>query len=106
VITPDKVVLFVENKQLDESVKKYLGQDVELKPYGSFYEYLKSLSSSLNLGADYVRSLPFSNLSNVDQQVFLFRKSKSVTTPALPSLTHSARGLTRLYDRSSPTSRQ
>lgn len=58
-ITPDKVVLFVENKQLDDSVKKYLGQDVELKPYGSFYEYLTSLSSSLNLGADYVCSIPF-----------------------------------------------
>jgi len=59
VITPDRVALFVEDKQLDESVKKYLGQDVELKPYGSFFEYLKSLSSSLNLGADYVRSIPF-----------------------------------------------
>jgi len=59
VITPDRVALFVEDKRLDESVKKYLGQDVELKPYGSFFEYLKSLSSSLNLGADYVRSIPF-----------------------------------------------
>jgi hypothetical protein len=57
VITPDNVALFVEDKQLDESVKKYLGQNVDLKPYGSFFEYLKSLSSSLNLGADYVRSL-------------------------------------------------
>jgi len=51
-------VLFIEDKQLDESAKKYLGQDVELKPYGSFFEYLKDLASSLNLGVDYVRSFP------------------------------------------------
>jgi hypothetical protein len=36
VITPNRVALFVEDQQLD-----------------------KSLSSSLNLGTDYVRSLPF-----------------------------------------------
>ena len=57
-ITPDKVALFVNDKQLDESAKKYLGQNVELHPYESFFEYLKDLASSLNLGADYVRSLP------------------------------------------------
>ncbi|KIM42178.1 hypothetical protein M413DRAFT_26983 [Hebeloma cylindrosporum] len=53
VITPDKVALFVDDKQLDESVKKYLGQDVELKPYRSFFDYLKALPSSLNLGTEY-----------------------------------------------------
>ena len=55
-------MLFVEEKQLDESAKNYLGQDVEVKPYESFFEYLKSLASSLNLDADYVRSFPLFQL--------------------------------------------
>lgn len=65
-ITPDKVVLFIEDKQLDESAKEYLGQYVELKPYESFFEYLKDLASSLNLGVDYVHSFPIFQPVNID----------------------------------------
>lgn len=55
-MTTDKVILFVNDKQLDASAKKYLGTSVEVQPYDAFFDYLKSLASSLDLKDDAVRT--------------------------------------------------
>ncbi|KAF8176460.1 Creatinase/Prolidase N-terminal domain-containing protein [Pholiota molesta] len=52
VVTTDKVILFVNDKQLDASAKNYLGTSVEIQPYDAFFAYLKSLPSSLDLKDD------------------------------------------------------
>ncbi|KAF9486246.1 Creatinase/aminopeptidase [Pholiota conissans] len=52
VVTLDKVILFINDKQLDDSAKKYLGDHVEIKPYDEFFTYLKGLASSLDLKDD------------------------------------------------------
>ncbi|KAF8176456.1 Creatinase/Prolidase N-terminal domain-containing protein [Pholiota molesta] len=52
VVTTDKVILFVNDKQLDASAKHYLGTSVEIQPYDAFFAYLKSLPSSLDLKDD------------------------------------------------------
>lgn len=51
-MTPDKVVLFIEKEQLDESARAYLGDAVEIQPYNEIFNYLKQLAQSLDLVGD------------------------------------------------------
>ncbi|KAF8970449.1 Creatinase/aminopeptidase [Flammula alnicola] len=53
VITTDKVILFIESEQLSDSARKYLGEHVEIKPYGAFFDYLKGLAATLDLKGDF-----------------------------------------------------
>ncbi|KAF9566554.1 Creatinase/aminopeptidase [Agrocybe pediades] len=53
VITEDKVVLFINQEQLDESAKKYFGTHVEIKAYTEFFPYLQGLAGSLELKDDW-----------------------------------------------------
>jgi len=57
VITTDKVALFVNQEQLNEAARQYLGDHVEIRSYDSFFDYLKGLAGTLDLGTDSVRSL-------------------------------------------------
>ena len=54
-ITTDKTVLFIREEQLNETARQYLGNHVEIKPYDSFFDYLKGLAGTLDLGTDSVR---------------------------------------------------
>ena len=47
VVTRDSAVLFVEGFQIDDPVRKHLGPSVKIQSYGSFFPYLKELSSGL-----------------------------------------------------------
>lgn len=44
----DKTVLYVDESQIEQAAKSYIGRDVELRPYQSFYSDLKQLGQSLN----------------------------------------------------------
>lgn len=59
VVTPDKVVLFIEKEQLDESARAYLGDAVEIQPYNEIFNYLKQLAQSLDLVGDNKDEGPF-----------------------------------------------
>jgi len=52
VITTDKTVLFIRQSQLNEAAREYLGDHVEIRPYDSFFDYLKELAGILDLGTD------------------------------------------------------
>ncbi|EAU82877.1 aminopeptidase P [Coprinopsis cinerea okayama7 len=52
VVTPDEVVLFINEKQLDDAARDYLGQDVKIRGYDELYDYLKELPKSLSLTGD------------------------------------------------------
>jgi len=47
VVTADSAILFVNDSQIDEAVRKHLGSSVKIKSYESFFPYLKDLSSGL-----------------------------------------------------------
>ena len=55
VITTDKTLLFIRQEQLDDAARQYLGDQVEIRPYDSFFDYLKGLAGTLDLGAESVR---------------------------------------------------
>lgn len=57
VVTSDESVLFVDDKQINEEVRKHLGSSVEIQPYESVFDYLKSLSRSLCLSKEKVSIL-------------------------------------------------
>ncbi|KAG6334211.1 hypothetical protein ID866_4882 [Astraeus odoratus] len=44
VVTRDSAVLFIDETQIDESVKAHLGQEVSIQPYRAFLPYLKGLA--------------------------------------------------------------
>ncbi|KAL4254344.1 putative Xaa-Pro aminopeptidase P [Abortiporus biennis] len=52
VVTEEKVVLFVNPSQIDDTVRKHLGPSIEIKPYDAFFSYLKGLGSDLDLSKD------------------------------------------------------
>jgi Xaa-Pro aminopeptidase len=49
VVTVDQVTLFVPEGQLTEDVLQYLGDQVKIKSYNSFFDDLKELPSTLDL---------------------------------------------------------
>jgi Xaa-Pro aminopeptidase len=54
IVTTDKIILFVEREQLTEDALGYLGDQVEIRPYNSFFDYLKDLTLSLELDNEWV----------------------------------------------------
>jgi Xaa-Pro aminopeptidase len=55
VITHDKAILFIDSAQIDDVVRKHLDPDVEIRPYDTFFQYLKTIGDSLELKGDGVR---------------------------------------------------
>ena len=55
VITTEKTLLFIRQEQLNDAAREYLGDQVEIRPYDSFFDYLKGLAGTLDLGAESVR---------------------------------------------------
>ena len=47
IVTADSAILFVNDSQIDEAVRKHLGSSVKIQSYESFFPYLKELSSGL-----------------------------------------------------------
>ncbi|KAG0707891.1 peptidase M24, structural domain-containing protein [Suillus ampliporus] len=47
VVTPTKALLFINDAQVQDSVKTFLGSDVEIRPYESFLPSLKQLTATL-----------------------------------------------------------
>jgi hypothetical protein len=58
VITHESALLFVNPNQVDEEARVQLGDQVEVKPYDTFLEYLKELPGALNLSKDNVSGSP------------------------------------------------
>ena len=54
-ITTEKTLLFIRQKQLNDAAREYLGDHVEIRPYDSFFDYLKGLAGTVDLGAESVR---------------------------------------------------
>ncbi|OCH85295.1 Creatinase/aminopeptidase [Obba rivulosa] len=52
VVTLDKAVLFVNESQVDQTVRAHLGKEVEIEPYDGFFGYLKRLGAELELSKD------------------------------------------------------
>lgn len=55
VVTQEKATLFVNPSQVDDVVRKHLGEGVDVKPYDGFFAYLKGLGADLGLSKDAVR---------------------------------------------------
>lgn len=55
----DSAILFVNDSQIDDSVRKHLGPSVKIQPYESFFSYLKELSSGLERAPKPVSSRHF-----------------------------------------------
>ena len=53
----DEVILFIDSAQLDDTARQNLDH-VSTKPYDAIFEYLNSLSRTLELGKESVRSSP------------------------------------------------
>jgi hypothetical protein len=54
IVTQDNVILFVDGDKLDDDTRKCLGNTVDVKPYDSFFPYLKDISVTLELNKDAV----------------------------------------------------
>jgi len=52
VVTTEKTLLFIRQEQLNDAARQYLGDQVEIRSYDSFFDYLKGLAGTLNLGAE------------------------------------------------------
>ncbi|KZT10210.1 Creatinase/aminopeptidase [Laetiporus sulphureus 93-53] len=49
VVTMDKVVLFINPKQVDDTVRAHLGEAVEIQPYEDFLSYLRELGAEVGV---------------------------------------------------------
>jgi Xaa-Pro aminopeptidase len=86
VVTLDNAVLFVDSNQLDDAVVKHLGDQVSVKPYISFFQYLKTLPGMLDLtnNAVCLNSILFMNaLLTHPQQVLLGDKTSLAVAEAI-----------------------
>ncbi|EIW74358.1 Creatinase aminopeptidase [Coniophora puteana RWD-64-598 SS2] len=52
VVTHDSATLFVNKDQFDSEVEAHLGSNVEIRPYDSFFDYLKTLPGTLSLAKE------------------------------------------------------
>jgi hypothetical protein len=55
VVTPDSVELFIQKSQMDDAALQYLGNTINIRPYDTFFSYLKQLPSQLKLDEASVR---------------------------------------------------
>jgi hypothetical protein len=60
VVTADSAILFVNDSQVDDTVRKHLGPSVKIQPHESFFPYLKELSSDFEKARKPVSSRRFS----------------------------------------------
>ncbi|PFH45881.1 hypothetical protein AMATHDRAFT_70981 [Amanita thiersii Skay4041] len=49
VLTANSALLFIHPKQLTQGAEQFLGNSIEIRPYDSFFEYLRTLPSTLEL---------------------------------------------------------
>jgi Xaa-Pro aminopeptidase len=49
VVTVHGAALFLDPSQVNQDVRSYLGQDVQLRPYNTFIPYLKELGADLQV---------------------------------------------------------
>ena len=54
-IDADKALLFVNESQIDDTVRQHLGSEVAIHPYDTFFSYLTPLGAEVNANKDYVR---------------------------------------------------
>jgi hypothetical protein len=82
VITQESALLFVDPNQVDEEARVQLGDQVQVKRYDTFLDYLKELPAALDLSKDNVSGGPRS----VQLRVFMYFDSRSYleTKLALP----------------------
>ncbi|KAG1815096.1 peptidase M24, structural domain-containing protein [Suillus subaureus] len=52
VVTPTKAILFMNDAQVQHSIKTFLGSDVEIRPYESFIPSLRQLAATLGANKD------------------------------------------------------
>lgn len=52
IVTPAEAILFVNESQLGDQVRKALGEEVQIRPYDSFFDYLKGTPAQLSLSKD------------------------------------------------------
>ena len=74
VVTMDEVILFIDSAQLDDTARQNLDH-VYTKPYDAIFEYLNSLSRTLELGKESVRSSSSSPRLEPHFHHLFFRKS-------------------------------
>ena len=59
VVTQESAILFIDLNQVDEDARAQLGDQIEVKPYATFWGYLKEMASSLELSKDSVSAIVF-----------------------------------------------
>ena len=88
VVTQDSATLFLDCDRLTDSARKHLSDTIEIKPYTTFFPYLKNLSTTLNLNKDSVSfhqiHFSFPDLLRHDtQQILLGRKTSLAVAEAI-----------------------
>jgi len=87
VVTRDSAVLFIDESQVDDSVKVHLGQLVSIRPYRAFLPYLKQLAADSFVKKEEVfvhtRLLDPFALSDPLQPVLLGNKTSLAVVEAL-----------------------
>jgi hypothetical protein len=69
VITTEKTLLFIRQEQLNDAARQYLGDQVEIRPYDSFFDHLKGLAGTLNLGDESVRLPSVRNIHQLKKKI-------------------------------------
>ena len=49
VLTPEKAQLFLSPAQINDALRKHLGDHVDIHPYDSFFSYLGDLGAEIGL---------------------------------------------------------
>lgn len=59
IVTQEKATLFVNPAQINETVRKHLGEDINIQAYDGFFDYLRGLGAELELTKKSVRTVRY-----------------------------------------------
>jgi Xaa-Pro aminopeptidase len=85
VVTVDEVILFIADGQLTEDALQYLGDQVRIKPYNTFFDNLKELPSTLDLNDKSVSAFDrrVTSVSCINEKIILGEKASLAIADAI-----------------------
>lgn len=94
VVTTDKTLLFIRQEQLNDAARQYLGDHVDIRSYDSFFDYLKGLAGTLDLGAESVclsfsRQIYMQKITEKMQKILIGNEASLAVTDALGKETYT-----------------
>ena len=77
IVTTDSAILFVDESQLTEESRSLLTDAVQIKPYDTFFQYLKVIPEKLSLSQESVCVLPMF-MSPVHHDLILLSRTQPI----------------------------